>query len=81
MPTPVVRWGILSTANIGRGAVIPAIHHSAGGEVVAVASRDAGRAREFAAANGIPRAHGAYEALLEDDGVDAVYIPLHRRRV
>jgi predicted dehydrogenase len=76
MPTPVVRWGILSTANIGRGAVIPAIHHSAGGEVVAVASRDAGRAREFAAANGIPRAHGAYEALLEDDGVDAVYIPL-----
>ena len=71
-----LRWGILSTAKIGRGAVIPAIHHSANGDVVAVASRDADRAREFAAANGIPRAHGTYEALVEDDGVDAVYIPL-----
>jgi xylose dehydrogenase (NAD/NADP) len=71
-----LRWGILSTANIGRGAVIPAIHHAANGEVVAVASREVARAREFAAANGIPEAHGTYEALLEDDGIDAVYIPL-----
>ena len=71
-----LRWGILSTANIGRAAVIPAIHHSASGEVIAVASREYDRAREFAEANAIPNALGSYEALLEDEGIDAVYIPL-----
>lgn len=71
-----VRWGILSTANIGRAAVIPAIQASGNGKVVAVASRDEGRAKEFARAHGIPTAHGTYEALLEDPGVDAIYIPL-----
>ncbi len=69
-------WGILSTANIGRAAIIPAIHGSSNGAVIAVASRDAERAREFATANGIPDAHGTYEALLDDDRIHAVYIPL-----
>jgi predicted dehydrogenase len=40
-----VRWGILSTANIGLQKVIPGIQKSAHSEVVAIASRDlAGRA-------------------------------------
>jgi len=71
-----LRWGVLSTANIGRVAVNPAIQASSNGDLVAVASRDAERARAFAEAAGIPRYHGSYEALLQDDGVDAVYIPL-----
>src|SRR3546814_9047571 len=45
-------------------------------EVVAIASRDVGRARQAAEELGIPRAHGSYEALLADPDVDAVYIPL-----
>ena len=45
-------------------------------EVVAIASRDAGRRRAVADELGIPRAHGSYEALLADPDVDAVYIPL-----
>jgi xylose dehydrogenase (NAD/NADP) len=69
-------WGILSTANIGRAAVIPAIQESATGEVVAVASRDKKRAEDFAAANSIPDAHGSYEELLDDERIDAIYIPL-----
>jgi D-xylose 1-dehydrogenase (NADP+, D-xylono-1,5-lactone-forming) len=44
--------------------------------VVAVASRDAGRAEAYAAKHGIARAHGSYEALLTDVEVDAVYIAL-----
>lgn len=76
MTESTVRWGILSTANIGRAAVVPAIQASANGRVVAVASRDAERAGAFAAAAGIPRHHGSYEALLDDDDVDAVYVPL-----
>jgi len=71
-----VRWGVLSTANIGRAAVNPAIQASANGRLVAVASRDGERARAFARDAGIPRHHGSYEALLDDDEVDAVYIPL-----
>jgi predicted dehydrogenase len=71
-----VRWGVLSTARIATEKVIPGFRRSAMGEVVAIASRDAGRARASADALGIPRSHGSYEALLADPAVDAVYIPL-----
>lgn len=71
-----VRWGILSTANIGRVAVIPAIQASRNGQVTAVASRDAQKGAEFAARLGIGRSYGSYEALLDDPEIDAVYIPL-----
>jgi len=71
-----VRWGILSTARIAREKVIPALFKAEAVEVVAIASREAEAARAAAAALRIPRAHASYEALLADDGVDAVYIPL-----
>ena len=71
-----IRWGVLSTANIGRAVVIPAIQHSVNGELVAVASRESGRAREFAAKCGIPVNYGSYEALISAEDIDAVYIPL-----
>jgi D-xylose 1-dehydrogenase (NADP+, D-xylono-1,5-lactone-forming) len=70
-----MRLGILSTAHINR-LVIPPAHESDKVEVVAVASRDQQRAEEYAAKWEIPRAHGSYEALLEDGEVDAVYISL-----
>jgi predicted dehydrogenase len=44
--------------------------------VVALASRDRERAAAMAAEHRIPRIHGAYEDLLADRDVDAVYIPL-----
>ena len=74
--TDRLRWGVLSTANIGVHKVIPGFRRSARSEVVAIASRDAATARTTADALGIPRAHGSYEALLADPDVDAVYIPL-----
>lgn len=76
MSESCVRWGVLSTSNIGRAAVNPAIQASSNGELVAVASRDADRAEAFAREHGIPEHHGSYEALLEDETLDAVYIPL-----
>ena len=72
----VVRWGILSTANIGVRKVIPATQKAERCEVVAIASRDGERAARTAAELGIPRAHEGYEALLADPDVDTVYIPL-----
>jgi xylose dehydrogenase (NAD/NADP) len=70
----VTRWGILSTANINR--VVIAGARAANVEVVAVASREQARADTYARQFEIARAHGSYDALLADDGVDAVYISL-----
>ena len=41
-----------------------------------MASRDAANARRFADEYGIADAHGSYQDLLDDDGIDCVYIPL-----
>ena len=73
-----VRWGIISTANIGVQKVIPAILKSPHSEVVALASRDQGRARATLDRLGLPdaRAYGSYEELFADPDVDAVYNPL-----
>ena len=71
-----LRWGILSTADIARKKVIPGLQKADRCAVVAIASRDAAQARAVADELGIPTAHGSYEALLADPGVDAVYIPL-----
>src|SRR4051812_18666819 len=76
MPDQKVRWGVLSTSNIGRRAVLPAIQRSNNGELVAVASREADKARAFAAELGILRAYASYEHLLADPEIEAVYIPL-----
>ena len=71
-----VRWGILSTADIGLRKVIPGLRRSPRSEVLAIASREDGRAAAAAKELSIPRAHGTYEALLADPDIDAVYIPL-----
>lgn len=70
------RWGILSTAKIGTGKVIPGIQRAKGAEAVAIASRDLGRAQAVAKELGIPKAYGSYEALLADPDIDAIYNPL-----
>jgi D-xylose 1-dehydrogenase (NADP+, D-xylono-1,5-lactone-forming) len=66
-----LRWGLLSTANINN-----ALLGSGHGGIVAVASRSAERAAAYARDHGLERAHGSYEALLDDPEVDAVYNPL-----
>jgi predicted dehydrogenase len=72
---PAPRWGILSTANIARGAFLPALR-VAGGTAAAVAGRDLARAQQWAAENGVGRAVQGYQALIDDPSVDALYIPL-----
>jgi len=71
-----VRFGILGTARIAEKRVVPAIHESATGDVVAIAGRDGDRARRFADAHDIRTSYGSYDELLADPEIDAVYIPL-----
>ena len=86
MPTPIpadqpIRWGIL-----GAGGIADTVSHdisaTAGNVVAAVGARHADRAAAFAARHGANRSYGSYEALIEDDGIDVVYVatthPSHR---
>lgn len=70
-----VRWGIIGTANIARAVFLPGLRQ-AGGDAAAVAGREAGRAGQFARDNGIGRGVAGYQALIEDQDIDALYIPL-----
>ena len=70
-----LRLGLLSTAQINN-AILRGASGTDRVDVVAVASRDASRAEEYAREHDIPRAHGGYDALLVDDDVDAIYVSL-----
>ena len=74
----MVRWGLVSTANINR-RLIPALRLSDRAELVAVASRNKAKATAYAAEWNIPQVFSSYEAMLTSDAVDAVYmsVPNH----
>ncbi len=71
-----IRWGVLSTAKIGRVKVIPAMQQGKYSEVMGIASRDPDKAKQVAGELGIPKAYGSYQALLADPEIDAIYNPL-----
>src|SRR5258706_10943197 len=71
-----VRWGILSTANIGMTKVNPAIQKGQYCEIAAIASRDRQAAERAARQLGVAKAYGSYEELLADPDVDVIYNPL-----
>ena len=72
----MLRFGILSTAKIGRDNVVPAIQDADNCVVTAIASRDLTKARSMADRFSVPHAFGSYEEMLASDTIDAVYIPL-----
>ena len=76
------KWAFLGTASIAKKNW-QAVLHSGNGYVGAVASRSRDRAQEFVescqeqvAFDECPVALEGYEAVLNDDSIDAVYIPL-----
>ncbi len=71
-----IKWGVLGIAAIATGRIIPALNESPYATLLALASRDAEKARTAAKATGVPRAYGGYDRLLADPEIDAVYIPL-----
>ncbi|UQX89827.1 Gfo/Idh/MocA family oxidoreductase [Jatrophihabitans telluris] len=86
MPTPLpddrpIRWGLLGAGGIAH-TVARDIVMTDGNVVAAVAARSAQRASAFASEFAGCRAYGDYEQLVNDDGVDVVYVatthPHHR---
>ncbi|TPJ82277.1 Gfo/Idh/MocA family oxidoreductase [Mesorhizobium sp. B2-6-2] len=70
------RWGVLSTAKIGREQLLPAIVESENGVLSAIASRELSKAKALGERFGARHAFGSYEELLASKEVDGVYIPL-----
>lgn len=70
-----LRWGILGTGNIA-GQFAQGVAGSQRCSVVAVGSRRAESAADFARRFQIEAHYGSYEALLADRDVDAVYVSL-----
>ena len=72
-PLQPLRWGILGAARIARKAVINAIR-AQGGVVAAIGASTRDRAEIFGCEFDIPMAFEGYQAVLDRDDIDAVYI-------
>ena len=70
-----IRWGVISSANIARKALIPAIAAAGNARLVCLGTPNAERVRDHAEKFGY-RVLPSYEAVLADPEVDAVYNPL-----
>lgn len=71
-----VKWGVISTANIGVAKVIPGMQKSDSIEIAAISSRKQANADDWAQRLRIPKAYGSYEELLADPEIEAIYNPL-----
>ncbi|HYE75830.1 MAG TPA: Gfo/Idh/MocA family oxidoreductase, partial [Blastocatellia bacterium] len=75
----VIRWGVLGAARVSE-RLLPAIVETPNSEIVVIASRRSGAAQDAIARfapQAIPRIYDDYEAVLKDNDVDAVYLPLN----
>ncbi|HRD01792.1 MAG TPA: Gfo/Idh/MocA family oxidoreductase [Candidatus Saccharicenans sp.] len=71
-----IKWGILGCAAIAGKALIPAFKKAQKAELVAISSRSAATATDWAKKFGLAKSYGSYEELLADKEIDAIYIPL-----
>jgi predicted dehydrogenase len=68
-----IRWGIIGAGRIS-STFATAINATDGAELMAVASRDLHRSRNFAKEFHIPISYSSYEEIVTDDNVDVIYI-------
>jgi len=71
-----VNWAVLGTANIARNEVIPGMQMSEHCHLYAIAGRKPEKVNEFRQLFGFEKAYMSYDELLDDEQVEAVYIPL-----
>src|SRR5437667_9519603 len=68
-------WGVLGTGNIAR-QFCKGVKTSDRGMLMAVGSRSAGPAAEFAGQFGVLKSYPTYEQVIKDRQVDVVYVSL-----
>lgn len=71
-----IKWGVLGTASIAAGCTIPGMQQAKGCELYAIAGRDEQKVQRYREEYGFAKGYVGYEALLADEQVQAVYIPL-----
>ncbi|WP_312942740.1 Gfo/Idh/MocA family oxidoreductase [Oscillibacter sp.] len=76
MEKKVVRWGVLGCSGIGKSRTIPGMLAASNAEFYALAGRDEAKLKAYAEPFGPKKLYTDYQALLDDENVDAVYIPL-----
>lgn len=72
MAKNIVRFGLISTAQIGLNAHLPASQESKNSEIVSISSRNAEKAQAAAEKHGIERWYASYQEQLADPSIDAV---------
>ncbi len=71
-----VKWGILGTADIAMNYTIPALCKADHCILYAIAGRSKEKAVEFKKHFGFQKVFDSYEQMLDDEELEAVYIPL-----
>ena len=71
-----IKWGVLGTANIARKELLPAMLEADNCELYAIAGRNADKVNQFVEEFGFQVGYDSYEGMLDNEEIDAVYIPL-----
>ncbi len=72
----MIRFGTLGTARITPSALIYPASSEPRVSIRAVAAREPSRATAFAQHHNIPKVYDTYQQVIDDEKVDAIYIPL-----
>lgn len=76
MEKKTVRWGILGCSGIGKSRTIPGLLACENAELYAIAGRNEEKLKAYAEPFAPKKLYADYQALLDDENVDAVYLPL-----
>ncbi|MCW5581583.1 MAG: Gfo/Idh/MocA family oxidoreductase, partial [Luteimonas sp.] len=69
-----IRWGIIGCGDVTEVKSGPALQQAPGSALAAVMRRNVALAEDYARRHGVPRWYGDAQALVDDPGVDAVYV-------
>lgn len=69
-----VRWGIIGCGDVAEVKSGPGFQKAEGSALQAVMRRDGAKARDYAQRHGVPRWYDRADDLIDDAGVDAVYV-------
>lgn len=76
MEKKTVRWGVLGCSGIGKSRTIPGLLACENAELYAIAGRNEEKLKAYAEPIAPKKLYTDYQALLDDENVDAVYLPL-----